>query len=430
RANVLTCQRANVPTCQPANLPTCQRGSMNPLLRIGIIVLGVIALMVALNRVDLGGEEERLKRATTDELRRLVEQEPNNLRARFHLAARLGTQEGRYEEAYQVLRPAAEKQPHAEEVQYAFAQLAISTKRLDEAIDALNRVTQINPERTDVHRQLASIYGQIGLFPEVAAKLEPILAAHPEQPPLWDALGKAYLKMGDLDKAEEAYRLLTKRMPKMGSAHVGMGFVWLAKGYPQAAEENFRRGLLSYRVDERAYLGLARLYQQITWTDARLPQIVQEMEDAVRFFPQDAMSHFVLGKAYARQNRVAEALKELHAAARLPGAPAETWQLLAVLYQRAGNTAAAATAEKKYRAAAATEREEKQLKQSAAASPRDAQRQFALARFYVARKNLPAAWIYFTRGLRERQDQPAAKEAAAVRKRLLAGEGVEVAALP
>jgi cytochrome c-type biogenesis protein CcmH/NrfG len=403
---------------------------MNPLLRIGLIVLGVIALMVILNQTNMGGGEERLKKASADELRRLVEQEPNNLRARFYLASQLGTKEGRYEEAYQVLRPAAEKQSHAEDVQYAFAQLALSTKRLEEAVTCLDKVAQINPQREDVSRQLASVFNQCGLFPEVVAELEPVLSAHPEQPPLWDALGQAYLKMGNVEKAESAYRLLTKRMPMMGSAHVGMGFTWLAKGYFKAAEENFRKGLSSYRVDERACLGLARLYKQTVWPDVQLPQIVQEMKNAVRFSPQDAVSHFVLGKAYAKQNKVKESLKELEAAARLPGAPAETWQLLASLHRRLSKTADAAAAEKKYQAVLATEREEQRLKRAVADSPHDAARQFALARFYVAQKNLPAAWIHFTLGLQERKDEQAAKEAAAVRKRLLAGEGVEVAALP
>lgn len=403
---------------------------MNPLLRIGFIVLGVTALMVVLNQIDFGGREERLKRATTEELRRLVEREPNNLRARFHLAARLGTKEGRYEEAYQVLRPVAEKQPNAEDVQYAFAQLALSTKRLEEAVASLKRVARINPQREDIPRQLASVFDQCGFFPEVVAELEPVLAAHPEQPPLWDVLGQAYLKMGNLEKAESAYRLLTKRMPMMGSAHVGMGFVWLAKGYPKAAEENFRRGLTAYRADPRAYLGLARLYQRTAWTAARLPRVVEDMQNAVQSFPQDAVSHFVLGKAYAQQNKVQEAIDELKSAARLRNAPAATWQLLAALYRRVGRAAEAAAAEKKYQQAAATERKEQQLKQAVAASPRGAERQFALARFYVAQKNLPAAWIHFTRGLQERSDESAAKEAAAVRKRLFAGEGAEVTALP
>jgi len=401
-----------------------------PFLRIGLIVLGVIALMVILNQTDLGGGEERLKKASADELRRLVEQEPNNLRARFYLAAQLGTKEGRYEEAYQVLRPAAEQQPLAEDVQYAFAQLALSTKRREEAVACLRRVAQINPRREDVPRQLASVFFQCGLFPEVVTQLEPLLSAHPEQPPLWDTLGRAYLKMGDLDQAERAYRLLTRRMPMMGSAHVGMGFMWLAKGYFKAAEENFRRGLSSYRVDERAYLGLARLYQQTGWTEAQLPRLIEEMKNAVRFFPQDAVSHFVLGKAYARQNKVKESLQELEAAARLPGAPAETWRLLASLHRRLSHTAEAAAAEQKYQAGLAMEREEQRLKQAVAASPRDAARRFALARFYVARKNLPAAWIHFTLGLKERKDESAEKEAEEVRKQLLAGEGVEVAALP
>ncbi len=403
---------------------------MNPLLRIGLIVLGIIALMVILNQTNMGGGEERLKRASVDELRRIIEQEPNNLRARFYLASQLGTKEGRYEEAYQVLRPAAEQQPKAEDVQYAFAQLALSTKRLEEAVAYLDKVAKINPRREDVSRQLASVFFQCGLFPEVVTQLEPVLSAHPEQPPLWDTLGKAYLKMGNLDKAESAYRLLTKRMPMMGSAHVGMGFVSLARGDFKAAEENFRKGLSSYRVDERAYLGLARLYTQTAWTEAQLPQIIQDMKNAVRFAPQDAVSHFVLGKAYANQHKLKEAVKELQAAARLHGAPAETWQLLASLYQRRGKTADAASAEKKYQAVWATKLEEQRLQRAVAEAPKDAARQFALARFYVAQKNLPAAWIHFTFGLQERQDEQATKEAATVRKRLLAGEGVEVAARP
>ena len=407
-----------------------ESSDMNPLLRIGLIVLGIIALMVILNQTNMGGGEERLKRASADELRRIIEQEPNNLRARFYLASQLGTKEGRYEEAYQVLRPAAEKQRDAEDVQYALAQLALSTKRLEEAVACLGRVAQINPQREDVSRQLASVSFQCGLFPEVVTQLEPVLSAHPEQPPLWDTLGRAYLKMGNLDKAESAYRLLTKRMPMMGSAHVGMGFVSLARGNFKSAEENFRKGLSSYRVDERAYLGLARLYKQTTWTDAQLPRIVKDMKNAVQSFPNDAMSHFVLGKAYMKQNMVKEAVEELASAARLHGAPAETWQLLASLHQRMGNTAAAAAAEKKHQAALTTEQEEQRVKQAVADSPGNAARQFDMARFYVAQKNLPAAWIHFTLGLKERKDKQAEEEAAAVRKRLLAGEGVDVAALP
>lgn len=127
-------------------------------------------------------------------------------------------------------------------------------------------------------------------------------------------IGQAYLNKKDYPNAEAAFQKAVDLNPD-----VGLSYWYLAAVYMQAG--NTDKGLEladqavahGYGLSENDYLNLASIY--IKKND--IPHILTTYEGLVRVNPNKADYHATLAVAYARVNRIDEAVVQAHLAAQL-----------------------------------------------------------------------------------------------------------------
>jgi tetratricopeptide (TPR) repeat protein len=207
----------------------------------------------------------------------------------------------------------------------------------DKTISELREVLRLDPDNPDVSYKLARLLVSQGRADECIAFIETMKQAHSLPAPLLVVLGDAYLKKGDMVKAEESYQLTINQQSARADALLGLAVVSQAKGDTKNAVLYLNRtrdlianshellygfarvalglGLISdamialrraieLKADEPRYyfaLGLAWL---------RKPDL-QEAEQAFRQFlkyqPDNPLGQLYLGYVLLKQKKAAEA---------------------------------------------------------------------------------------------------------------------------
>lgn len=129
-------------------------------------------------------------------------------------------------------------------------------------------------------------------------------------------LGALYADQGRSDLAEQAYRRGLALAPGVGAAHNNLGNLYRAQRRPVEAIAEFERALALNPSDAAAHnnLGLALL------DVGRPDEAKAEFEAAIRINPDYAAPHSNLGNHYFRRRQLAEAAEQYRAAIRLdPG---------------------------------------------------------------------------------------------------------------
>ncbi|HEU5453298.1 MAG TPA: tetratricopeptide repeat protein, partial [Terriglobales bacterium] len=153
---------------------------------------------------------------------------------------------------------------------------------------------------------------------KLAAELfEQVVKQEPKHKFAWNNLGRAYMGLGQYDKAAGAIRKQIEVNPYDEFAYNNLGRVlWLQLKYDDAAAA-FRKQIELNPLDKFAHSNLgALLIDQKKYADA-----VPELEKAVNLTPDDPLLVTNLGRAYLNNNQTDKALQAFDRAVELAPAP-------------------------------------------------------------------------------------------------------------
>lgn len=213
--------------------------------------------------------------------------------------------DGQFEKAIQASLGDLERHPEDQgcEVYQLKGMALFRMGRADQAIDALYKAVELDPD-----------YGKC-----------------------YSRLGHIYYELGRLGKAEEHYLRAVEIMPEYLPAIKALALIYQKTGRADQAAKWYRRGLEINEYDPKCSMGLAEL----DMAAGRLEKAVARFEELLGWQPENTTARTNLGVCYAQLGRGADAMEAYEQALRRdPGAVTAAMNL-AALKADVGDTAGA-----------------------------------------------------------------------------------------
>ncbi|XP_059181752.1 protein O-mannosyl-transferase TMTC1 [Centropristis striata] len=155
---------------------------------------------------------------------------------------------GRYEEALQVYKEAANLQPDSTDIWLALAQVLAMAGRSKEAEKMTLDIISRERSCIECYRLLSAIYSKRGNYTEALDALDRALQHCPSdlsvRAELYFSKGNQLREMNQLDQAFESYKLAVELKPDQSQAWMNMGGIQHIKGDYAAARVYYQRALL------------------------------------------------------------------------------------------------------------------------------------------------------------------------------------------
>ena len=117
--------------------------------------------------------------------------------------------------------------------------------RAQKGLDALNKPKQLNSTQNppqETINQLIDRYNQ-GHWTAVVEKAQALTRQYPNAPFIWNILGVAAAKTGQIDLAINAFKRVIAIKPDYAEAYYNMGFVLKGQGKLEEAIEAYKKAL-------------------------------------------------------------------------------------------------------------------------------------------------------------------------------------------
>jgi len=216
-----------------------------------------------------------------DDARRAFERalsvDPTNARAARALAE-LMRQEGRRQQAIELLRRTIERRPDAEALA-AVGELLVEDGQLPSAAEALRQAVELRPDRPATHFELAMVL----------------------------------TRLGQIDPAIRHLRQCVELNPAGVDAHLHLGVLLAGQNRFAEAEEHLRRALSLSPNRAEGYYN----YGVLQAMQGKLLPAVEAFERTLALQPKHAAAHNALGQALWSLNRTAEAVRHFRDALRI-----------------------------------------------------------------------------------------------------------------
>lgn len=305
----------------------------------------------------------------------LIHERPRNAEARTAKARMLLTDGAPPADALAHAREAVKAAPDSSSSHYALGLAAVAARQNDEAERAFEEAARISPRAAAAQSQLARIRLARG---DAAAAVSAAEAAVHHRPADVEAavlLSQTLRAQGNTDRAT---RELTRRLAANADSaplHLEMGWVQLQRRNFADARASFERSLrlapqasdaraglvavdLAERKNEdaRALVAgwrkslpadhrLAILAAKVEIADGRLPAAERLLMDVLAADTSQLEAYELLGRTYAAQGKVDEAVRQYEAmATRAPASAASAKTMIGMLHEARNDRAAARTA--------------------------------------------------------------------------------------
>jgi tetratricopeptide (TPR) repeat protein len=265
----------------------------------------------------------------------------------------------KFQESIDTFQKVLQQAPQYPEVNFYLGLSYFGLNQYEKAIEFFNKELEANPKYRRAHYYAAQAYQSLDRNADAAKQYEILLAEDPSDQKvlfqlirlLKSATVQAIKTLGNLDsdseymlvlKAEgyaedekyaeaiEKYSELMKRNPDFPGIHFALGTVYYNKVDDVNAEKEFRLAL-----NEDPNLPMANYYlADIMMKSQRIEQAVPLLEIVVAASPQFMRGYLQLGKCYATQGKLQEALKLLLRAVELEPNNKTPHYQLAQLYAR------------------------------------------------------------------------------------------------
>jgi protein O-GlcNAc transferase len=222
-------------------------------------------------------------------------------------------QAGRLPQAEACYRQVLAAQPDRVDVHVNLANALRVQGKLDEAVAACREVIRIKPDWAQAHSNLALVLKAQGRLDDAIAAFREAIRINPGLPTLHFNLGVGLKDRGRLDAAVAANREAIRLKPDYAEAHCNLGVVLYEQGRFDAAVAACREAirLKPDYAEARSNLGAA-LYRL-----GELNGAVEECREAIRLKPDYAEPRSVLGAAFHQQGKLDEAVATLRNAIQI-----------------------------------------------------------------------------------------------------------------
>jgi len=176
-----------------------------------------------------------------------------------------------------------------------------------------SNAARIRPGFWAAHYNAALALIDMGRYGEAREALGRAARIAPDEPFIFDSLGRACQAMGDNAAAIESFKHALALDPEMFESLNNLGTVYYKSGDYQAAEKQFRLSLNLKPQAVAARFNLALCYSR----QGRYAEAAQELGRALEFSPDDAEILYELGLAQERLGRRKEAENTLRRALSL-----------------------------------------------------------------------------------------------------------------
>jgi tetratricopeptide (TPR) repeat protein len=188
------------------------------------------------------------------------------------------------------------------EAHYLLGLCQRDAQKTSDALTSFNRAIALAPAMLQAREELADLYGRLGRFDDRITQLEALRGLDPTA--ARDvALGLAYSKAGQSDRAVITLRDAARRHPNYGSTFVALGRVWLdaAQAHSDQVDLNKALGALAHAITvedtSEAYTLLGRALL-LAFNYDRAERILLQ---AARKMPVDALAFYYLAEAAERR---------------------------------------------------------------------------------------------------------------------------------
>ena len=224
-------------------------------------IVADLAGVAHLARGDLKAGRASLERARA---LRPDDYDANNNLAQLAIAA------GRPDEARQLYRGLLKDHPQSVRWTIALAELEDAAGHGEAAEGLLQQAVKANPADIVAHAALAKFQLAKGKYLAALNEALPVLAKYPRSPILLEAVGRAYLAMGQAGAALGAFKKLVQEQSWDGSAHLYLADAFAVEGLWDAVVSEAGQALKLSPGDDGARFALARgLFAQGRLTETR-----------------------------------------------------------------------------------------------------------------------------------------------------------------
>ena len=178
--------------------------------------------------------------------------------------------------------------------------------RVDESVVALRRATEADPNLAAAEQNLGKSLARLGRYAEAIPHYQAGLVPGSVTGAVYNSLGWAYEKTGDMNSAYGAYQRAVELAPDCVECRCNFATVLLAQRQVGAAIRELQSAIELRPNDVQIRLRLATLLADA----GRLDEAVCEYRTALTAQPTLAEAHYMLGNVLLQQRRWPEALDE------------------------------------------------------------------------------------------------------------------------
>jgi tetratricopeptide (TPR) repeat protein len=249
---------------------------------------------------------------------------PKDVRVLLKLA-RLRNVQSDPEGSLTLLIEARKLQPNDFSVLYAFGAVCLEMDLFKDATAALEEAVKLNPVDQKARYALASARVANKNIPAAVEIYEGLLKEDPENAQLNYALGTAYYLAGDNIHARLYLNKSIRLMPQQVESYYYLAEIGMQEGEAEKSIELLRMVIDRSPGHVRAHISLGMAYRAM----GRLADAERELEAAALLDPQSQKAHYQLGLVLAKLKEADRATKELEMADQLRVSAADkvSWEL-------------------------------------------------------------------------------------------------------
>jgi Tfp pilus assembly protein PilF/precorrin-6B methylase 2 len=223
---------------------------------------------------------------------------------------------GDYEAAKQICAGILEQDAEHAEALHLLGVLAYQVGlQAEEALNLIDRAIAADPGNSRFFNSRGALYYGLGMNTEAEAAFRRAIEIDPKDANAWNNLGNALMRLDQVKAAETCFREAIRLAPELTSAINNLGIALKRHGALDMALACFRQAVLRDEAYLDAHYNLADTYNQLDDQAAA----ERHFRRALEINPACAPAHCGLAQCLTEQNRNAEALAVLRAAAeRLP----------------------------------------------------------------------------------------------------------------
>ena len=247
---------------------------------------------------------------------------------------------GNIDGAIRAYKQALAMEPELTQCHMGLLSLYIQKQDFPKAIEECREVIRLKPSTKDVHLILGNL---LRAQNDLDGSIEALTKAHesgsdPVQ--VHSALGTAHLQKGNLEKAEEHLRQAVEKHPKgSADAELLLGVVMFKKGNKTEAVQHIDQSIKMKTKNPEAHNAKGdMLASDSKWTEA-----LEEYELAVKDEPKFALAHASMGNAHLQMGNNDKAMEHFKKARDLNPTDKNVLYALPILLEKAGKTQEALT---------------------------------------------------------------------------------------